>query len=61
MQVQEKGAGWRPVFGEDPRLEELVDAVDGQEARVGGGELGRHRHLGRGGEVRWGESMLSVR
>ena len=35
------------MLGQDPELEELVDAVDGQEAGVGGGELGRHRHLDR--------------
>ena len=35
------------MHGQDPELEELVDAVDGQEAGVGGGELGRHRHLDR--------------
>ena len=38
-----------PVLGEDPGLEELVDAVDRQVARVAGGDLGGHWHLG-GGE-----------
>ena len=37
------------MLGKDPGLEELVDAVDGQVARVAGGEVGGHWHLG-GGE-----------
>ena len=41
-----------PVLGEDSGLEELVDAVDRQVARVAGGELGGHWHLGEGVERR---------